>query len=59
MDKYTPEILFGLMATIRNIVLIVVCAWTTIRLYEMSHSWHCLWALSMLLFTALPRFIRD
>jgi hypothetical protein len=49
VEKYTLEVLFGLMSMLLNITLIVSCAWTTVRLYEMSRSWHCLWALLMLL----------
>lgn len=59
MEKYTPELLLGLLATAKNIALIVACAWTTTRLYQMSGSWHCLWALLMLLATSSHKFVRD
>jgi hypothetical protein len=59
MEKYTPELLFGLMILAKNIVLIVACAWTTTTLYRMSGSWHCLWALLMMLAYGVPKFIRD
>ncbi|RRW90629.1 hypothetical protein [Pandoraea apista] len=59
MEKYTPELLFGLMATAKNIFLIAACAWTTTKLYEMSDSWHCLWALLMLLAMNSVTFVRD
>lgn len=41
MEKYTPELLLGLMVMFKNVVLIVACAWTTTKLYQMSGSWHC------------------
>ncbi len=59
LEKYAPELLIGLMATVKNIVLIVTCAWTTVKLYQMSNSWHCLWALLMLLGLSSYKFVRD
>lgn len=59
LEKYTPELLLGLMVVLKNVVLIVACAWTTTTLYKMSGSWHALWALSMLLFMGSYRFVRD
>lgn len=59
MDKYTPELLLGLMVMTKNIVLIVACAWTTVTLYKLSGSWHALWALLMLLFIGSYKFVRD
>lgn len=59
MDKYTPELLIALMVMVRNIVLICACAWTTVTLYKLSGSWHCLWALMMLLATGSYTFVRD
>ena len=59
LDKYTPEIILGAFFVLKNIVLIVACAWTTARLYELSGSWHSLWALLMLLAVGSYRFVRD
>ncbi|MDR2112885.1 MAG: hypothetical protein LBQ62_07285 [Candidatus Accumulibacter sp.] len=59
MEKYTPELLLGLMVMVKNIVLIVACAWTTTKLYQMSGSWHCPWALLMLLAMGSYKFVRD
>lgn len=59
MEKYTPELLIGLMVMVKNIVLIVACAWTTTKLYQMSGSWHCLSALLMLLAMGSYKFVRD
>jgi len=59
MDKYTPEVLLGLMVTTKDIVLIVACAWTITKLYQMSGSWRCLWALLMLLVMSSFKFVRD
>lgn len=59
MEKYTPELLLGLMVMFKNVVLIVACAWTTTKLYQMSGSWHCLWALLMLLAMSSYKFVRD
>lgn len=59
MEKYTPEVLFGLMHMARNIALIVATAWTVVNLYKLSGSWHSLWALLMLAFLANQHFIRD
>lgn len=47
------------MVTVKNIVLIVACSWTTVKLYQMSQSWHCLWALLMLLAIGSYKFVRD
>jgi hypothetical protein len=47
------------MAMTQNIVLILACAWTTAKLYQMSSSWHCLWALLMLLAMSAYKFLRD
>jgi hypothetical protein len=57
--RYTPELLFKLMSTVQNIVLIAVCGWTVTTLYAMSGSWHCLWALLMLGLFSTGSFIRD
>lgn len=57
--KYAPEMLMAILAFLRNIALIAACAWTVVRLYQASGSWHSLWALLMLLFMVAPRFIRD
>ncbi len=57
--NYAPEILFGLMALVSNLVLIVACAWTVTTLYGMSGSWHSLWGLLMLLVTRTVNFVRD
>lgn len=57
--EYTPELLIGLMVLVKNIVLILACAWTTTRLYQLSNSWHCLWALLMLLAMGSYKFVRD
>lgn len=59
MEKYRPEILLGLMAMTKNIVLIMACAWTTVSLYKISGSWHALWALLMLFFMGSYKFVRD
>ena len=59
MDKYTPELLLGLMVMTKNIVLIVACAWTTVTLYKLSGSWHSLWAILMLAFIGSYKFVRD
>lgn len=59
MDKYTPEVLIGLMVMVKNIALIAACAWTTVTLYKLSGSWHCLWALLMLLAMGSYKFVRD
>lgn len=59
MDKYVPEVLLGLFAMLKNITLIVACAWTVVSLYKLSGSWHCLWALVMLCFLGSYRFVRD
>lgn len=59
MEKYTPELLFGLMVMAKNIALIAACAWTTVTLYKLSGSWHSLWALAMLLAMGSYRFARD
>lgn len=59
MEKYTPELLLGLLVMFKNVVLIVACAWTTTKLYQMSGSWHCLWALLMLLAMSSYKFVRD
>jgi uncharacterized membrane protein YvlD (DUF360 family) len=59
MDKYSPELLLGLMVMVKNIVLILACAWTTTRLFQMSGSWHSLWALAMLLAMGSYQFVRD
>ncbi len=40
MEKYTPELLLGLMVMVKNIALVVACAWTTVTLYKLSGSWH-------------------
>lgn len=54
-----PELLLGIMVMLKNITLILACAWTTVTLYKLSGSWHCLWALLMLLFMGSHKFIRD
>lgn len=59
MEKYAPELLLGVMVMVKNIVLIIACAWTTVTLYKLSGSWHCLWALLMLLFMGSYKFVRD
>lgn len=59
MEKYTPELLLGLMVLVKNIVLIVACAWMVTSLYQMSRSWHCLWALLMLMAIGSYKFTRD
>jgi len=59
MGKYAPEVLLGLFAMLKNITLIVACAWTVVSLYRLSGSWHCLWALLMLCFMGSYRFVRD
>lgn len=59
IEKYSPEILLGMTVMVKNIVLIAACAWTTVRLYELSGSWHSLWALLMLLFIGSYSFVRD
>lgn len=59
LGNYAPEVLFGLMALVSNLVLIVACAWTVTTLYGMSGSWHSLWALLMLLLTRTVDFVRD
>lgn len=59
MDKYTPELLLGLMVMVKNITLIAACAWTTVTLYELSLSWHALWALLMLTGMSSYSFTRD
>lgn len=59
LEKYMPELLLGLMVLVKNIVLIVACAWTTTKLYQMSNSWHSLWALLMLLAMGSYKFVRD
>jgi hypothetical protein len=59
MEKYTPELLLGMMVMVKNIVLIAACAWTTVTLYKLSGSWHCLWALLMLLAMGSYKFVRD
>jgi len=59
MDKYTPEVLMMLMGTIKNIAIACACAWTVVNLYRLSGSWHCLWALLMLLFMSSMKFTRD
>lgn len=59
MDKYAPEVLLGLLAILKDITLIVACAWTVASLYRLSGSWHCLWALLMLFFLGRYRFVRD
>ncbi len=59
MEKYTPEILLGLMVVVKNIVLIAATAWTTVTLYKISGSWHSLWAMLMLLAMGSYRFVRD
>ena len=57
MEKYTPEILLGLMVVVKNLVLIAATAWTTVTLYKINGSWHSLWA--MLLAMGSYRFVRD
>lgn len=59
MKEYTPELLIGLMVLVKNIVLILACAWTTTSLYEMSHSWLSILALLMLLAMSSYKFVRD
>lgn len=59
MNKYTPEILLGLMVMAKNIALIAACSWTTVTLYKLSGSWHSLWALLMLFAIGSYRFTRD
>lgn len=59
MEKYAPEVLLGLFATLYNVVLVIACAWLTATLYQRSGSWHCLWALLMLLALKSYRFVRD
>lgn len=59
MEKYTPELLLGLMVMVKNIALIGACAWTTVALYKLSGSWHSLWALLMLLAMGSYKFVRD
>lgn len=58
MEKYTPEMMIGLMVLVKNIILICASAWTTVTLYKLSSSWNCLWALTMLLFIGNQKFIR-
>ena len=59
MEKYAPEMLIGLMVLVKNIVLIIACAWTVVSLYKLSGSWHSLWALLMLLAMGSYTFHRD
>ena len=59
MDKYTPEVIMAALAMTKNIALICACAWTVVTLYRLSNSWHCLWALLMLLFLSSAKFTRD
>ncbi len=59
MDKYTPEVVMMVLMIVKNIALIGACAWTVVSLYKLSGSWHCLWALLMLLFLSSGKFIRD
>jgi hypothetical protein len=59
MKNYTPEIISMALASLKNIVLICACAWTTVELYKLSGSWWSLLALLMLMFLSGMKFIRD
>lgn len=59
MKDYTPEMICMILASIYNIVLVVVCGKTTIELYKLSGSLHSLWALLMLFAIIRSNFVRD
>jgi len=59
MEKYTPEIIYGVLGLVQNLALIAATAWTVVTLYKLSGSWRSLWALLMLLGLGSQQFIRD
>ena len=59
MQKYKTELILGLATITKNAVLVAACAWTVVSLYELSGSWHSLWALAMLGFLTSYKFKRD
>ena len=56
MEKYTPEVITFLAVILYNIMLVITCGVTFVKLYKASGSWFSALALLMLFATASASF---
>ena len=56
--KYQEEVLMRLMSCVQNLCLFAITGWVVVSLYDLSQSWHSLWALAILLCSSHSKCIR-